>query len=74
MVCPTCFRSGFRLSRLRRTDLPSLITLRFPVRCRACDHRMYAGPIMTMHLWQDRKHKRRDVQNHQQPPGQQPAA
>lgn len=63
MVCPTCFSSEFRLSRFRPTmDLGRLLTFRYPVRCRACDHRMYASMLFAFQLWQDRKRKRQTSQ------------
>lgn len=63
MVCPTCYKSDFRLSRFRSTDLPALFTLRYPVRCRACSHRMHAGPMAAFQLWQERKRKRQILEN-----------
>lgn len=57
MVCPTCYKSSFRLSHFRSMDLPALFTLRYPVRCRACSHRMYAGPMAAFQVWQDRRRK-----------------
>jgi hypothetical protein len=57
MVCPACYNSSFRLSRYRSADIFPLLTLRFPIRCRMCAHRMHAGPFTAFQLWQKRKHK-----------------
>jgi hypothetical protein len=43
-------------------DLGRLLTFRYPVRCRACDHRMYASMLFAFQLWQDRKRKRQTSQ------------
>jgi hypothetical protein len=64
MTCPTCFNSSFRLSRLRSADVAPLLAFRYPVRCRVCDHRMHAGFLMALHLWQERKRKRQSVAPH----------
>lgn len=57
MICPTCFKSNFRLSRFRSKDVVPILTLRYPVRCRVCKHRMYAGPFVAYHLFQSRRRK-----------------
>lgn len=64
MTCPTCFNSNFRLSRFRSADVASLLAFRYPVRCRVCDHRMYTGPVLALHLWQERRRKRQLVTTH----------
>lgn len=59
MVCPTCLCSDkFRLSRFRSSDYPSLLTLRYPVRCRRCSHRARVSLMYAFHLWQGRKQRR----------------
>lgn len=59
MVCPTCLASDkFHFSHFRSKDLTSLAILRFPVRCRKCCHRMYAGPRFAYNLWQHRRQRR----------------
>ena len=58
MICPTCYKSAFRLSRFHTTDMPALLTFRYPVRCRTCDHRLYANLFFAFQLWQARRRKR----------------
>jgi hypothetical protein len=59
MVCPVCHASdNFRLSKFRSTDVNSLLTLRYPVRCRTCSHRIYVGAFTAIHLRQEAKRKR----------------
>jgi hypothetical protein len=43
MVCPTCYSTEFRLSRLRAEDRLHLLLLRYPVRCAGCNLRMYGS-------------------------------
>jgi hypothetical protein len=43
MLCQYCSHSEFRRSRLHREDLPHLLALKLPVRCRNCRHRVYAN-------------------------------
>ena len=58
MICPTCYKSDFRLSRFQWADFPALFALQYPVRCRTCDHRMYGGLLFAFRLWQARRRKR----------------
>jgi hypothetical protein len=41
MKCPACSSTNLRSSRIRFTDIPQLIVLRLPVRCRECDMRSH---------------------------------
>jgi hypothetical protein len=50
MVCPTCYSTEFRLSRLRAEDRLQLLLLRYPVRCRGCNIRLYATRRFAGHL------------------------
>ena len=42
LACPACGAATFRRSRLRLHDLPHLVRLRYPVRCKRCNQRAYA--------------------------------
>jgi hypothetical protein len=61
MICPSCLSTRLRLSHFRPSDLRSIAILRFPVRCRTCQHRMHAGPLFALHLWQERRRKQHVV-------------
>jgi hypothetical protein len=50
MVCPTCYSTEFRLSRLRAEDRLQLLLLRYPVRCKGCKNRLYATRSFANHL------------------------
>ncbi len=41
--CPTCYSTKFRLSKIRPEDRFQLLLFRYPVRCRKCTARIYAG-------------------------------
>ena len=43
MKCPFCHSSKFRNSRFRMSDLGHALLLRFPVRCRDCEERIYVS-------------------------------
>lgn len=43
MRCILCGSTNFRLSRLRVSDLPRMVVLRYPVRCRDCHKRAFMG-------------------------------
>ena len=58
MVCPNCYGSEFRLSRLRWTDIERLALLQYPVRCRNCRERSYGGFLLAFYLYQVRRHHR----------------
>ncbi len=55
MMCGRCKGTEFRLSRVKWRDVPQLIMLRYPVRCRACHHRMYGGWELALMLKQLRR-------------------
>jgi hypothetical protein len=50
MVCLSCRSSDFRNSKLRRADLPCLLKLEYPVRCRICQARAFAGFLTALRL------------------------
>ena len=41
--CRICGRSDFRAARFRERDLPHLLLLQYPVRCRTCSERSYTS-------------------------------
>jgi hypothetical protein len=43
MLCHHCWLEDFRLSRLRLFDMPRLLVLQYPVRCRNCAQRAYTS-------------------------------
>ncbi len=52
MICFLCRSNNMRLSRIRLADLPRLLQLEFPVRCRNCFRRTFvklgeAWPLIT---------------------------
>jgi len=52
MNCPHCGGASFRTSRFRLSDIPRLLLFQFPVRCRSCRERGYAGLLLAMNLRQ----------------------
>ena len=52
MTCSECSSSSFRLSRFRMKDLERLLLLQYPVRCRHCHRRVYAGLPLALVLMQ----------------------
>jgi len=50
MQCSHCSSTEFRLSRLQSRDIPQLLALRYPVRCRDCHERLYASVFFAMSL------------------------
>ena len=48
--CPTCWSSKFQLSRVRPEDRWQLVFLRYPVRCRKCNARVYANRAYAKYL------------------------
>jgi hypothetical protein len=52
VTCPECSSSSFRLSRFRTKDLERLLLLQYPVRCRHCHRRVYAGLPLALVLLQ----------------------
>ena len=58
MTCNECSASSFRLSRFRWSDLERLALLQYPVRCRTCHRRTFAGLPLALALYQARRAKR----------------
>lgn len=56
MICSRCKATEFRLSSLRLRDLPRLLLLHYPVRCRFCHRRAHAGILLALMLLQLRRH------------------
>jgi hypothetical protein len=52
VTCSECSSSSFRLSRFRLKDLERLLLLQYPVRCRKCHRRVYAGLPLALVLKQ----------------------
>ena len=52
MKCPHCGATSFRTSRLRLSDIPRLLLFQYPVRCRTCREREFAGLLLAMNLRQ----------------------
>jgi hypothetical protein len=52
VTCPECSSANFRLSRFRVKDVERLLLLQYPVRCRNCHHRAYAGLPLALMLVQ----------------------
>ncbi len=60
--CQFCVGRSFRRSRLRTADLPQLLMMRYPVRCRRCSQRQMvsftvAGISVPSHV----RHKQRST-------------
>lgn len=58
MVCPNCYNSDFRMSRLRTHDLPRLLFLQYPVRCLTCKERQYRNVLKALNLRHARRQER----------------
>ena len=43
MLCPDCYSDKFRLSRLRLRDVPFLVALKYPLRCKNCQTRIHTS-------------------------------
>jgi hypothetical protein len=52
MKCPHCGATTFRTSRLRPSDIPRLLLFQYPVRCRTCRERGFAGLMLALNLKQ----------------------
>jgi hypothetical protein len=50
MYCNLCGSPNIRNSRFRPSDLPRLLLMQSPVRCRSCDGRYFAGIFSTSKL------------------------
>lgn len=59
MKCFGCGSSRMRISRLRLSDLPGLLILRYPVRCRSCLQRDSVSVWAAWRLHSDGKARRR---------------
>lgn len=59
VTCSECSSSSFRLSRFRWSDLERLALLQYPVRCRTCHRRTFAGVALAIALYQARRARRR---------------
>jgi len=60
MNCPYCGTPKFRTSRFRFGDVPRLVLLQFPVRCRSCRERFHVGMSLALHLLQTQRIKMRE--------------
>ena len=50
MNCTWCGSASLRNSRLRPADLPRLLLLQYPVRCRSCEERYFASVFFAIKL------------------------
>ena len=71
--CQFCVGRSFRRSRLRSSDLPQLLLMRYPVRCRRCSQRQMvsftvAGVSVPSHV----RHKQRRSSSDKGPEKPQP--
>jgi hypothetical protein len=64
VTCPECSSSSFRLSRFRLKDFERLLLLQYPVRCRHCHRRVYAGLPLALVLLQASR-VRRERRSHE---------
>jgi hypothetical protein len=55
MKCHYCGSSKLRVSRLRVGDVVRLLLFQYPIRCRACRERDYAGLMLAIGLRQAEK-------------------
>jgi hypothetical protein len=58
VTCPECSSSSFRLSRFRAADIEHILLLQYPVRCRNCHRRLYAGFALALVLLQSNRIRR----------------
>lgn len=58
MKCQYCGSTKLRTSRLRVGDVVRLLLFQYPVRCRACRERDYAGLMLAVGLRQAEKARR----------------
>lgn len=61
MKCTHCGSTSFRVSRFRKSDIPRLLLFQFPVRCRQCRERSFAGIMFALNLRQASKARHREV-------------
>ena len=66
--CPRCGSGNLRPAHFRRSDLPYLLILRFPVRCRYCRDRFHVGifRIRKVRLVAEERHAHEDERAHRQ--------
>jgi hypothetical protein len=50
MTCRYCRSRHVHFSHLHIADIPHLLLLQFPVRCRSCQERVYVGPLSAWKL------------------------
>ncbi len=62
MRCNLCGSTTFRLSRLRVSDLPRMVFLQYPVRCRICYKRGFTSLLLAWRM--RREDKLRHQKNH----------
>jgi hypothetical protein len=55
MKCPVCGSTSFRVSRFRMADIPPLLFFQYPIRCRQCRERSFAGIMFALNLRQASK-------------------
>ena len=60
LKCLHCGSTSFRTSRFRPADLPRLLLFQYPVRCRTCRERDFAGLMLAMNLHQAGKIRRQE--------------
>ena len=82
MHCPKCGSNQFRVSRLRPSDFLQLLMFRYPIRCRVCNKRRFAGLSTALkvqqadtarHEEQRRMNKSRHAQAVSQPQANKPS-
>ncbi len=59
MKCSMCGSEKLRLSRLRRADLLQLFLFLYPVRCPACDERMFVNSFAAFKVYRQAAARRR---------------
>jgi hypothetical protein len=58
MRCAWCRKSYLRSSRFKFADILQLFLLRYPVRCRLCNERDYAGWFSVLQLYRTERSRR----------------
>jgi hypothetical protein len=58
--CRYCASPGFRLSKLRPSDWPHLLTGKLPVRCRQCRQRAFRNIFIALKLDHESRARERD--------------
>jgi hypothetical protein len=57
MVCPSCYSSNLRLSKLRSEDIGQLFVFKYPLRCRNCGERSFGNLFRVMSLPRAHSHR-----------------